>query len=153
MLYLLDANVLIDANMYYYPIERVPEFWDWLEAMGQRGFLKVPAEIFDEVVRPRPDDPDQVIGWLLDRENSFVVESETPSDLVTLVTEEGYGDNLSDVDIGKVGRDPFLIAYALQDIENRVVVSNEVSKPSATGPNRRVPDVCADFHVRCVNVF
>ena len=27
MLYLLDANVLIDASRYYYPIQRVPEFW------------------------------------------------------------------------------------------------------------------------------
>ena len=152
-MYLLDANVLIDANMYYYPVERVPQFWDWLAAMGQQGFVKIPSEIFDEVVKPRPDDPDQVIGWLLDREGSLVFEGATPSALVTRVTEEGYGDKLSDVDIGKIGRDPFLIAYALQDIENRVVVSNEVSKPNAQGPNRRVPDVCASFHVRCINVF
>ena len=32
VLYLLDANVLIDANRDYYPIHRVPEFWDWLHA-------------------------------------------------------------------------------------------------------------------------
>ena len=37
MLYLLDSNVLIDANRDYYPIERVPEFWDWLVAMGELG--------------------------------------------------------------------------------------------------------------------
>ncbi|MCY4508918.1 MAG: DUF4411 family protein [Acidobacteria bacterium] len=30
MLYLLDANVLIDAHRDYYPLGRVPEFWDWL---------------------------------------------------------------------------------------------------------------------------
>ncbi len=30
MLYLLDANVLIDADRDYYPIDRVPEFWDWI---------------------------------------------------------------------------------------------------------------------------
>lgn len=37
MLYLLDANVLIDANRDYYPISRVPEFWDWLVHLGHRG--------------------------------------------------------------------------------------------------------------------
>ena len=37
VLYLLDANVLIDANRDYYPIERVPEFWEWLAEMGRLG--------------------------------------------------------------------------------------------------------------------
>ena len=27
---LLDANILIVANNTYYPIDAVPEFWDWL---------------------------------------------------------------------------------------------------------------------------
>ena len=27
MLYLLDANVLITANLTYYPLDQVPEFW------------------------------------------------------------------------------------------------------------------------------
>ena len=30
MLYLLDANVLITANNLYYPIDSVPEYWEWL---------------------------------------------------------------------------------------------------------------------------
>lgn len=52
MLYLLDANVLIDANRDYYPIERVPEFWDWLAAIGEQGQAKIPLEIYAEVVNP-----------------------------------------------------------------------------------------------------
>jgi hypothetical protein len=30
MIYLLDANILITASRNYYPIDRVPEFWEWL---------------------------------------------------------------------------------------------------------------------------
>ncbi|MDE0019943.1 MAG: DUF4411 family protein [Candidatus Poribacteria bacterium] len=30
MQYLLDANVLIDAKRDYYPMTRVPDFWEWL---------------------------------------------------------------------------------------------------------------------------
>ena len=97
-MYLLDANVLIDANMYYYPVGRIPEFWTWLESMGRQGSVKIPSEIFDEVVKPRPEDPDQVIGWLLGRESTLVLEEETPSDLVARVVEVGYGNDLSDVD-------------------------------------------------------
>ena len=40
MINLLDANVLIDANRDYYPIERVPEFWEWLAAMGEQGLVR-----------------------------------------------------------------------------------------------------------------
>ena len=52
MLYLLDANVLIDANRDYYPIARVPEFWDWLLEMGRLGRIKIPLEIYEEVITP-----------------------------------------------------------------------------------------------------
>jgi len=40
MLYLLDANTLIDAKRDYYPIDRVPEFWSWLIFQGQQGINK-----------------------------------------------------------------------------------------------------------------
>ena len=37
MLYLLDANTLIDAKRDYYPISRGPEFWDWIIYQGKQG--------------------------------------------------------------------------------------------------------------------
>ena len=47
MLYLLDANVLIDADRDYYPLERVPEFWDWLVDGGVKGRVKIPLEMYE----------------------------------------------------------------------------------------------------------
>ena len=44
MLYLLDADVPIDANRYYYPVDRVPQLWDWLLTLGQGGQVEIPAE-------------------------------------------------------------------------------------------------------------
>lgn len=40
MLDLCDADVFIDADWDYYPIERVPEFWDWLVAISESGQAK-----------------------------------------------------------------------------------------------------------------
>ena len=48
MLYLLDANTLIDAKRDYYPIDRVPEFWSWLVFKGQQGKIKIPIEVYEE---------------------------------------------------------------------------------------------------------
>ncbi len=52
VLYLLDANVLIDANRDYYPIARIPEFWDWLLEIGRLDRIKVPQEIYEEIIFP-----------------------------------------------------------------------------------------------------
>ena len=47
MLDLLDANVLIDANRDYYPLGRVPEFWDWLIDLSTSQQVKIPMEMFE----------------------------------------------------------------------------------------------------------
>jgi len=55
--------------------------------------------------------------------------------------------------VEKLGRDPFLIAYALVDVENRTVVTTEVSSTKKRRANRRVPDVCKDFNIECIDTF
>lgn len=49
MRFLLDANVLIDAARDYYPLEMVPEFWEWLAHNGSVGKIKMPLEVYEEV--------------------------------------------------------------------------------------------------------
>ena len=59
MIYLLDANVLIDANRDYYPIERIPEFWEWLVYKGEAGEIKIPIEVYEELKNGK----DKLAGW------------------------------------------------------------------------------------------
>jgi hypothetical protein len=54
MLYLLDSSTLITANNKYYPVDTVPEFWEWLAHVGQLGQVKMPIEILEEIATPRP---------------------------------------------------------------------------------------------------
>lgn len=152
-MYLLDANVPIDANRDYYPIDRVPEFWDWLASLSSVGQIKIPLEIFEEITSGNPDD---LIIWLKDRREGFLLFEDSSTASIRRVIEEGYGldfDELEDQDVAKLGRDPFLIAFALLDPANRVVVSNESSKPSRIGANRHVPDVCESLKIRCITIF
>ena len=53
----------------------------------------------------------------------------------------------------RLGRDPFLIAYALSDSSQRIVVTTEVSKPKKQRANRHIPDVCKDLGVSYCNTF
>ena len=153
MLCLLDANVLIDANRDYYPIERVPEFWDWLVEMGELGRVKIPLEIYEEIVFPPPSRADVLVDWLTNHRDALLLEEQVQENLVGDVTERGYADDLKDDEIEKIGRDPFLVAYALADVQNRCVVTNEQSRPSRIRANRHLPDVSREFKVLPKNTF
>lgn len=151
MLYLLDANVLIDANRDYYPIGRIPEFWEWLVHHAEQQRIKVPIEVFEEVA----DGNDPLATWVKDSEvkdHLALTESADPA-YVSAVVENGYGQDLSDDEIVKLGRDPFLIGYVAQDPNGRCVVTTEVSKPKKTRANRHIPDVCGTLGLPCINTF
>ena len=153
MLYLLDANLLIDANRDYYPIERVPEFWGWLVEMGELGRVKIPIEIYEEIILPPPSRADVLVDWLKNHREALLLEEQVRVDLAAHVTERGYAADLTDDEIEKIGRDPFLIAYALADVQNRCVVTNERPRPGRTRANRHLPDVSREFNVVCINTF
>jgi Domain of unknown function (DUF4411) len=80
--------------------------------------------------------------------NALLLDEEADPQIVARVIDQGYAADLSDVEVEKVGRDPFLIAYALAD-KDRCVVTTEVSKPTAMRANRRIPDVCIGLGVKC----
>jgi len=132
MLYLLDANVLITASRLYYPIDQVPEFWSWLQHQANSGFVKVPLEVMEEVRAGRREN-DLLMDWISQDENAeaLLLEETVDAVLVQRVVSIGYAGDLTDDELEKIGRDPFLIAYALSNPDDRCVVTTEVSRPSA----------------------
>lgn len=151
MIYLLDANVLIDANRDYYRIGSVDEFWRWLVHHGEQGNIKIPIEIFEEIKVGNDD----LAAWAKESESESALKlaEDVNIEIVRKVTEEGYAPDLSDIEIEEVGRDPFFIAYALVNPAERVIVTTEGSKPSRKRANRHIPDVCADFGIQSLNTF
>lgn len=151
MLHLLDANVLITANRDYYPLDRVPEFWERLVHHGNEEAVKIPIEIVEEVC----DGTDALATWLSDNthRDALCLDEEAEVGLVQRVINEGYAADLADHEVEKIGRDPFLISYALRSRADRCVVTSEVSKPSRGRANRHVPDVCAQLGIASMDAF
>jgi hypothetical protein len=151
VLYLLDANVLITANNSYYPMNRIPEFWEWLLHMGDSGNVKIPLEIYEEL----RDGTDVLTDWVKvdDHKIALCLNEEVDPELVSRVINEGYAPDLTDEEVEETGRDPFLIAYALADTQNRCLVTTEVSKPKRKRGNRHIPDVCRDLQIPWCNSF
>lgn len=151
MLYLLDANVLIDANRDYYPISRIPEFWDWLVHMGLTSKVKVPIEIYDEV----KEGSDELALWIKEKgvKDALLLNREADPALVSRAVEVGYAPDLSDDEVLKLGRDPFLLGYALIEPDSHCVVTTEVSKPSKQRANRHLPDAADVLGIQRCNTF
>jgi len=143
MLYLLDANVLITANSNYYPLDQIPEFWSWLHHQATSNRIKIPREVIEEV-KAGGKDNDPLLDWICtaEIEAALLLDEAVDVALVQHVVSAGYAPDLRDDEVEKLGRDPFLIAYALADPANRTVVTIEVSRPSTQRANRKVPDVC-----------
>jgi hypothetical protein len=83
----------------------------------------------------------------------LVLDEDADVALVQTVINTGYANDLTDEEIEIIGRDPFLISYAMQDRANRCIVTTEVSKPKRLRANRHLPDVCEDLNVAHMDGF
>lgn len=144
MLYLLDANSLITAHNTYYARHRVPEFWTWLAHHGADGRVKLPPLIYGEVEAGN----DALAKWMSEKNTKDALklkEEHHPQHVAGVLGF--YGSTLTEAQLHKIGKDPFLVATALADRHNRVVVTGETHEAKKTGANRKVPNVCEDCGV------
>lgn len=143
-MYLLDANVFIFAKRDYYPLDRVPEYWDWLLHHGEQGNLKIPLHIYDEL----QGHDDELQRWLKEHHDVMVLNGDDLDSRVGDVLA-CYCDDITEAELEKLGADPFLVAAGLHIGSD--IVSKEGSKPSAQRANKKVPDICKTLGLRCIN--
>ena len=143
MLFLLDANALINAHNGWFALNRVPEFWLWVLHHAQAGSVKMPMETYGEVEAGNDD----LAAWMKVAEHKKVLRLTEEADLekVQQVLAK-YGHDLTEDELIAIGQDPFLVAAAL-GYPDRVVVTGEVSAPGKIRAKRRVPDICNDLGV------
>lgn len=146
-MYLIDANVLITAKNQYYPLDRIPQFWDWLIEMGDAGEIKMPREIHDEV--SQGEDPLAIWARGADTKSALILDEEPDLALVQRVLADGYQSadpRFSDISLENIQRDAFLVAYGLIANE-RIVVTKEVSARRSRLGKTKLPDACDDCGV------
>ena len=149
-MYLLDANVLIAANAYFYPLDRIPQFWVWLIEKGNNGNIKIPPEIHAEIAAG----DDELAQWIKKSnvKDALILSDILPPYLVQQTLNEGYAPDLDETEIEKIGRDVFLVAYAYFNDE-RTVVTREVSASSRKRGNTKIPDACDKLGVKWTDDF
>ncbi|WP_025769978.1 DUF4411 family protein [Thioalkalivibrio sp. HK1] len=148
MLYLVDSSIFIDAKDRYYQVDRVPEYWRWLEIQATEGRVKVPRRIFEEIAE-KPDEDDPLVVWAKRNEGILLLREPLPDKEFDEVIDKGYAPDLRLQEYKKIGGDPFLIAHALVNKKDRTVVTSEASRSKTIRANRKIPDVCKTLGVQC----
>jgi|SRR6056297_3413575 len=153
MMYVLDANTLIEAHETFYPVDRVKPFWDWVQAQAEAGRIKMPWEIHEEFTGDGLH-----VQWIneVDVKAALILDEEVSGELVQKVINDGYQGTESafdDIEHTKYGKDPFLAAYALVDPKNRTVVTRERSKRTKRLGSTRLPDACDDLDIGWIDDF
>jgi hypothetical protein len=87
--------------------------------------LKIPLENYEEVKDGSTDEEQDLLFAWVKREDvteAILLDEAVEPNLVADVINNGYATDLTDDETLQIGRDPFLIAYALASPANRCVV-------------------------------
>jgi len=148
--YCLDSNVLIQAWQKYYSPNICPDYWDILNSFGKQDKVFIPAQVFEEITRTE----DNLTDWL----KTSHIPVRRINQQVTKCLQEIYATDenhkyLVDNVKGRSLADPWVIAHAI--FENATVVTKE-EKITALNKKKnkiKIPDVCDNMKVRCINDF
>ncbi len=151
-MYLLDANVLIQAKNFYYRFDIFPMFWDWLDGEQQKGALASIIPVYEELAKGT----DELSKWVKQRQHDgwfLPVDEEATqhefSDIAVWVMDSHFKDQAKK-DFLSVA-DPWLVAKAVS-IGGVVVTHEKLFDPNIRR-KVKIPNVCNAFGVECIDTF
>lgn len=149
MIYLLDANTYIEAKNSYYDMEFCPAYWEWLDKQFAAGV----ACSIDMIGRELKEGNDALADWVKVRGVQFIANDDDATQtayiaIIDYVMAQNFNPGNRDQFLAKA--DPWLIAKAMVTGAN--VVTHE-SLVSDTTKKVKVPNICKQFGVGCINTF
>jgi predicted nucleic acid-binding protein len=149
--YVLDANVFIEAARRYYAFDLHTRFWDILSEHAENGAI----ESIDRVKKELDKETDELARWA-NGSFSHVFRSTDEDDVI-----ESYGrvmtwvqgqSQYTDAAKAEFASEPdgWLVAHAIA--KGRILVTHEVLAPDAR-KRIPIPNVCEPFHIRPVDTF
>jgi hypothetical protein len=146
--YCLDTNVLIQAWQKYYSPGICPSYWDLLNQLGLENRVFIPKEVFVEITRTE----DELSTWLKTSKIPVYNLNESVTKCLSLIfaanpSHKFLVDNIKQRSLA----DPWVIAYAMS--ENACVVTKEEKVTASNSDKIKIPNVCENMKVRCINDF
>lgn len=148
-MYLLDANVLIEAKNRYYAFDIAPGFWAWLDQAHQKSLACSIEAVRDELL----DGNDELAGWARANTPFFrAIDQGTTRHFGALTSWATSRDFTQAARASFTGNtaDYLLVAYARE--HQHTVVTHERSQPKARA-RVLIPDACLAMGVSTTDTF
>jgi predicted nucleic acid-binding protein len=147
-IYCLDTNVLIQAWQKYYSEKLCPDYWKVLNELGEKDKIFIPEEVYREIEKV----DDGLLAWL---KNSKITIREKDTDITNNISKIFNTDPkhklLVDAKKGRSLADPWVIAHSMK--YKATLVTKEEKDRSPSSKTVKIPDVCENMKVRCINDF
>ncbi|MDX1252843.1 MAG: DUF4411 family protein [Gammaproteobacteria bacterium] len=147
-IYLLDANVFIQAKNLHYGLDFCPAFWDWLAEQNQAGKVLSIEKVGDELQAGGDDLSD----WAATRGELFFVPPDNAvlpalSKVSAWASQQSY--QAAAVSTFLQVADYWLVAHALA--HQVTVVTHEV--PSDSVRKIKIPNACIGLGIHCLSPY
>lgn len=154
-IYVVDSNFFIDAHRRTYPLDIATSFWKRVEQLANDGKIisidKVKEELYNK--------NDALELWCKDHlPNDFFKNSDNVineyGDVMAWANSKSthYSTNALKEFMQADEADAFVIAYALNDLSNRTIVTLETREPNRKS-KVKIPDCCDALGVSCLSTI
>ncbi len=154
-LFVVDSNFFIQAHRENYPLDIAFSFWNKVKELAQDGKIisldKVKNEIYDRndalELWCKANLPE---NFFKDSTQIMAAYGQVVAWAVSMNTH--YMPNALNEFLSAEEADAFIIAFALADHENRVIVTQEKSELNRKN-KIKIPDVCQAMSIQYVNTI
>lgn len=154
-IYVVDSNFFIQAHRATYPLDVATSFWSKVRELAEAGTIvsidKVKKELFDK--------NDDLEDWCVNnlpteffKDSSSALGEYGQISAWAISKNDHYLPQAINEFLDADEADAFLISYALADIQNRVLVTQEVSRPQQK-KKIQIPEPCDVFGVKYMNTI
>ena len=146
--YLVDANVFIQAKNLHYGFDFCPAFWDWLVEQNRAGKVASIEKVADELYAVA----DELADWAAVRDQGFFLGPDhAVASALHIVSDWAGGSGYQPAAIATFLQvaDYWLVAHALA--HSCTVVTHEV--PADTARKIKIPNACIALGVPCMSPY
>jgi len=154
-IYVVDSNFFIQAHRVTYPLDIAFSFWKKVKQLAEEGKIisidKVKTEIYsnNDALKEwcQANLPDDFF-----KDSSRIMASYAQVSTWAISRSAHYLPRALNEFLDADEADAFIVAFALTDTGNRIVVTQEVSEPNRRN-KIKIPDACNAFDVQFVNTM
>lgn len=157
-IYILDSNFFIQAHRDTYPLDVAFSFWNKVKQLAAEGKIisidKVKKEIYDH--------EDDLKQWCVEnvpsdffKDSSQVMNAYSQVSAWANSMNTQYLPNALNEFLDADEADAFLVAFALADPANRILVTHEKSEPNKK-TKVKIPEACNALgvqYIKTINMF